>query len=103
MVSFYNSTVSDDSNVTTIKVDITLDWTSQSVNIYIGGVYKGSAKFFQSATSVDKLRLYNLYQSTSYWKNLVVCNPACYSFSNSRHLLFSFSIFGVFLILFFFS
>jgi len=75
MISFYNSSISDDSNVTTIKMDIILDWTSQTVKIHVNGVYQGSALFFQTATSVDKLRLYNLYQSTSYWKNLVVCTP----------------------------
>jgi hypothetical protein len=100
MVSFYNTSVSDDSNVTTIKIDLILDWASQSVNIYVDGTSKGSANFFQSATSVDKLRLYNLYQSTSYWKNLVVCNPVCYSFNYGKNLLFSSSLIGFIVLLF---
>jgi|688.fasta_scaffold2307453_1 hypothetical protein len=46
MVSFYNSTVCDDSNVTTIKMDITLDWKSKTANIYVDESYRGSARFF---------------------------------------------------------
>jgi hypothetical protein len=101
MVSFYNSSVSNDLNVTTIKIDITLNWLSQTVNIYVNGVLKGDAKFFQPTSSVDKLRLYNLYQSTSYWKNLVVCSSNCYSFNFEKNLLFSsWIIIGVVFMLF---
>lgn len=81
MISFYNSSISTDIEVKTIKMDILLDWSNYVVNVFVNGEWKGSANFFQKAISVNKLRLYNLYQSTSYWKNLVVCSEKCYSFS----------------------
>lgn len=86
MISFYNSSVSTDSSVKTIKMDILLDWTTSAVNVFVNGEWKGAATFFQKATSVNKLRLYNLYQSTSYWKNIVVCTQNCYSFSSENML-----------------
>ncbi len=50
------------------------------VNIFLNGQWKGDSKFFQEVDKVDTLRLYNLHQTTSYWKNIAVCNPKCYSF-----------------------
>ena len=47
MISFYNSSVSDDSDVKTIKMDILLNWNDSSVNVFVNGQWKGSATFFQ--------------------------------------------------------
>jgi hypothetical protein len=86
MISFYNSSVSTDAIVKTIKMDILLDWSTNTVNVFVNGEWKGAATFFQKATSVNKIRLYNLYHSTSYWKNIVVCMQNCYSFSREPML-----------------
>jgi len=47
MISFYNSSVSNDSDVKTIKMDILLNWNISSVNVFVNGQWKGSANFFQ--------------------------------------------------------
>ena len=96
MISFYNSSVSTDSSVKTIKMDILLNWTTNAVNVFVEGKWKGAATFFQKPSTVNMLRLYNLYQSTSYWKNIVVCTQNCYSFSSEPMLK---SILGVTFIL----
>jgi len=101
MISFYNSSVSTDSDVKTIKIDIELNWTSKIVNVFVEGIWKGKAKFFQAASSINKLRLYNLYHSTSYWKNLVVCSQNCYSFSYGFNLITGLGFIIVFLMIMF--
>lgn len=99
MIAFYNDSVSTDADVKTIKMDITLNWNTSTVNAYVNGEFRGSANFFQTASSVDKLRLYNLYQSTSYWKHLVVCAQNCYSFNNQWHLAGSLTLLGLLLMI----
>jgi hypothetical protein len=98
MICFYNSSVSTDSDVKTTKMDILLDWASSTVEVFVNGEWKGSATFFQKSSSVNKIRLYNLYQSTSYWKNIVVCTENCYAFKSASTLK---STIGVSLVLVF--
>jgi hypothetical protein len=82
MIDFYNSSVSTDGNIKTIKMDLLIDWENKLVDVFVAGSWKGNTKFFQEVNKVDQLKMYNLYQSTSYWKNIAVCNGVCYSFKN---------------------
>ena len=88
MISFYNSSVSNDTNIKLIKMDLILNWTTKVVDVFVQGNYMGNAKFFQEAETVDRIRLYNLYQSTSYWSNLVVCKQNCYNFVYVNNLTY---------------
>ena len=42
MVTFYNSSItSSDSSITTMKIDLVLDWNKQSIDVFVGGSYAG--------------------------------------------------------------
>ena len=90
MITFYNDSVStSDSSVKTMKIDIKIDWASENIEVFANNVFAGTSGFLTpGVTSVDQIKLYNLYQSTSYWKNLVVCSDLCYSFNSGEKLQF---------------
>ena len=71
------------------------------MNVFVNGQHKGTAAFFQSAETVDKLRIYNLYQSTSYWRNIVVCSQNCYSFNNGLRVASGLAILLILIMMFF--
>lgn len=69
-----------------MKIDLKLNWSTEIIEIFVNNAYVGNSKFFTSGvTNADQILLYNLYQSTSYWKNLVICSPLCYDFNFSEH------------------
>ena len=46
MISFYNSSVSNDTNIKLIKMDLIFNWTTKVVDVFVQGNYMGNAKFF---------------------------------------------------------
>jgi hypothetical protein len=56
-----------------------LDWENRVVDIYINETFKGTANFYhEEVTTVDTVLIYNLNpETTSWWKNIEVCNKKC--------------------------
>ena len=83
MVTFYNTSVTtSDADLKTMKIDFKINWTDSIIEIYVNNVFTGTNGFFTAGiTSVDRVMVYNLFQSTSYWRNLAVCSQICYNFN----------------------
>ena len=47
MIDFYNSSISTDINIKTIKMDLLIDWGNQGIDVFVAGSWKGNTKFFQ--------------------------------------------------------
>ena len=74
-----------------MKVDLVIDWTNGEIEIFVDDKFQDKSKFFnEDVGKVDKLLVYNLYQSVSYWSNIVVCSSICYDFNSSNTHFFTY-------------
>lgn len=83
MVDFFNFTVSNTTHHIWTKADIFINWEEELIKIYINETFKGEAGFYhEKIEEVDILMLYNLKpNTTSYWRNLQVCEEFCEGFN----------------------
>ena len=68
MVSFYNTSVSNDQSVKLTQIDLKLNWTEKTIDIFVNNSFSDQCEFFtKDIENVNKLLIYNLYNSISYW------------------------------------
>jgi hypothetical protein len=81
MEAFYNNSVTSDSDIKLTQMDLLVNWEKRRIDIFVNRSYKDTCNFFDdNIQSVDQVLLYNLYNSTSYWRDLVICQEICYDF-----------------------
>jgi hypothetical protein len=99
MLAFYNNSISSDSDIKLTQIDLLPNWELHTIDIFVNSSYKDTCKFFDENISyVDQVLLYNLYNSTSYWKDLVICQEICYGFNWENIGI----IWGVWILVFYF-
>ncbi len=72
-------------------MDIILDWAEKEADIYLNGVKNEKTRLYHfDIETVDAVKIYNLNpNTTSFWKNIEVCNDICPNFSDGLSILFS--------------
>ena len=87
MISFYNTSVSTDSDVKLTQIDLLIDCEEQNMAVFVNEKFMVYAEFFEKEVkAVSSVLLYNLYNSVSYWQDLVICSQICYNFNSEFFL-----------------